>query len=126
MLSSVLSKLTSVSQYRLAVHLTIACLIFAACVWIMRGLSAHSRNRAPAGFGKAGAVVVAVLCLVQIYLGALVAGLDAGMSYNTRSEEHTSELQSLMRTSYAVFCLKKKIIHTARQRPRTQYTQPTV
>src|SRR3546814_6419341 len=30
-----------------------------------------------------------------------------------RSEEHTSELQSLMRISYAVFCLKKKINHTA-------------
>src|SRR3546814_2665643 len=29
-----------------------------------------------------------------------------------RSEEHTSELQSLMRTSYAVFCLKKKITRT--------------
>src|SRR3546814_2030741 len=29
-----------------------------------------------------------------------------------RSEEHTSELQSLMRTSYAVFCLKKKKRHT--------------
>src|SRR3546814_1141697 len=29
-----------------------------------------------------------------------------------RSEEHTSELQSLMRTSYAVFCLKKKNTHT--------------
>src|SRR3546814_8674816 len=29
-----------------------------------------------------------------------------------RSEEHTSELQSLMRISYAVFCLKKKQIHT--------------
>src|SRR3546814_2704617 len=29
-----------------------------------------------------------------------------------RSEEHTSELQSLMRISYAVFCLKKKIAHT--------------
>src|SRR3546814_2904800 len=28
-----------------------------------------------------------------------------------RSEEHTSELQSLMRTSYAVFCLKKKKTH---------------
>src|SRR3546814_7058631 len=28
---------------------------------------------------------------------------------NPRSEEHTSELQSLMRISYAVFCLKKKI-----------------
>src|SRR3546814_9153355 len=31
-----------------------------------------------------------------------------GMDAETRSEEHTSELQSLMRISYAVFCLKKK------------------
>src|SRR3546814_10111594 len=36
-------------------------------------------------------------------------GLDTA---ETRSEEHTSELQSLMRTSYAVFCWKKKIIRT--------------
>src|SRR3546814_5860732 len=34
---------------------------------------------------------------------------------SSRSEEHTSELQSLMRNSYAVFCLKKKI--------QIQYTQ---
>src|SRR3546814_7111435 len=33
-------------------------------------------------------------------------------SANWRSEEHTSELQSLMRISYAVFCLKKKNKHT--------------
>src|SRR3546814_1681538 len=33
----------------------------------------------------------------------------AGELKTTRSEEHTSELQSLMRISYAVFCLKKKI-----------------
>src|SRR3546814_2277023 len=33
----------------------------------------------------------------------------------TRSEEHTSELQSLMRTSYAVFCLKKKNKRTTPQ-----------
>src|SRR3546814_6038230 len=32
----------------------------------------------------------------------------AGRAKNRRSEEHTSELQSLMRNSYAVFCLKKK------------------
>src|SRR3546814_4081999 len=32
----------------------------------------------------------------------------AGANRNRRSEEHTSELQSLMRISYAVFCLKKK------------------
>src|SRR3546814_9934245 len=31
-----------------------------------------------------------------------------------RSEEHTSELQSLMRISYAVFCLKKKTTHTTK------------
>src|SRR3546814_2846430 len=36
---------------------------------------------------------------------AAAAGVRVGMS---RSEEHTSELQSLMRISYAVFCLKKK------------------
>src|SRR3546814_10594188 len=37
-------------------------------------------------------------------------GLDhiAPMLFHTRSEEHTSELQSLMRLSYAVFCLKTK------------------
>src|SRR3546814_2978169 len=35
-----------------------------------------------------------------------------GQSLATRSEEHTSELQSLMRISYAVFCLKKNnILH---------------
>src|SRR3546814_3524138 len=45
----------------------------------------------------------------------------------TRSEEHTSELQSLMRISYAVFCLKKKTSkeekHTQRKqlKNRTQY-----
>src|SRR3546814_5885111 len=33
------------------------------------------------------------------------------LAENIRSEEHTSELQSLMRISYAVFCLKKKKIH---------------
>src|SRR3546814_10043726 len=33
---------------------------------------------------------------------------DADLSRHDRSEEHTSELQSLMRISYAVFCLKKK------------------
>src|SRR3546814_10059726 len=35
-------------------------------------------------------------------------GLDQGIGAVVRSEEHTSELQSLMRISYAVFCLKKK------------------
>src|SRR3546814_2086811 len=34
--------------------------------------------------------------------------VSSGLPGRTRSEEHTSELQSLMRISYAVFCLKKK------------------
>src|SRR3546814_3071821 len=42
---------------------------------------------------------------MRISFGPAVAG---EMLAGGRSEEHTSELQSLMRTSYAVFCLKKK------------------
>src|SRR3546814_5768095 len=43
---------------------------------------------------------------------------------NCRSEEHTSELQSLMRISYAVFCLKKKkeIINTQHTNIHTHHT----
>src|SRR3546814_8619181 len=40
-----------------------------------------------------------------------------------RSEEHTSELQSLMRISYAVFCLKKKNNIKKRKRQNTTYTK---
>src|SRR3546814_3679074 len=52
---------------------------------------------------------------------AIIAEEDAGprdthLARPLRSEEHTSELQSLMRISYAVFCLKKKHI---------QHTPPT-
>src|SRR3546814_10250258 len=39
---------------------------------------------------------------------ALEEIMDSGQFSQKRSEEHTSELQSLMRISYAVFCLKKK------------------
>src|SRR3546814_8615682 len=43
----------------------------------------------------------------------------------SRSEEHTSELQSLMRISYAVFCLKKKNINKTLPLPRNTIPQPT-
>src|SRR3546814_7796159 len=43
---------------------------------------------------------------------------DASQARIPRSEEHTSELQSLMRISYAVFCLKKKTTNK-----RTRYTK---
>src|SRR3546814_5707854 len=44
-----------------------------------------------------------------------IDGLAIRSSPNGRSEEHTSELQSLMRISYAVFCLKKKTTSTSTQ-----------
>lgn len=82
MVASGLSERVSVSQYRLAVHLTLACIIFAAVMWVARGLAPHSEEPASSGTRRlAGAM--ALLVLFQIYLGALVAGLDAGMAYNT-------------------------------------------
>jgi len=72
-----------VSQYRLATHLTLACLIFAAIVWVMRGLAPHSADPVPSVGLKRGAGALAGLVLVQIYLGGLVAGLDAGLASST-------------------------------------------
>src|SRR3546814_1251971 len=47
-----------------------------------------------------------------------LASLDRGECDLARSEEHTSELQSLMRISYAVFCLKKKkIVNSQNSKP---------
>src|SRR3546814_3225038 len=54
-------------------------------------------------FGTALAYAIAAFAGWQVAWAPVPILLSA-----TRSEEHTSELQSLMRTSYAVFCLKKK------------------
>src|SRR3546814_7776886 len=50
-------------------------------------------------------------CFISGYRGSPLVLFDQQL----RSEEHTSELQSLMRISYAVFCLKKKKTHNHRQ-----------
>src|SRR3546814_4818291 len=47
---------------------------------------------------------------VALSLGAIAVGRHQTIAMSRRSEEHTSELQSLMRISYAVFCLNKKKI----------------
>src|SRR3546814_2864837 len=54
---------------------------------------------------------------IGTYLKALAAQAN-GVPFYVRSEEHTSELQSLMRISYAVFCLKKK---KTQQQPRLSH-----
>jgi cytochrome c oxidase assembly protein subunit 15 len=82
MVSSGLSERTSVSQYRLAFHLTLACIIFAAVVWTAERLVLRPRLAVPFRLG-ASATALLVLIVVQIYLGALVAGLRAGLIYDT-------------------------------------------
>src|SRR3546814_8735750 len=55
----------------------------------------------------AGALVLSYKS-IKIRVGSSIAFLSATRKVTARSEEHTSELQSLMRISYAVFCLKQK------------------
>src|SRR3546814_2702293 len=57
-----------------------------------------------------------------------VGSSTGGFTDVLRSEEHTSELQSLMRTTYAVFCLKKKkkTYSKSRRRIQTPYTTESV
>jgi cytochrome c oxidase assembly protein subunit 15 len=83
MVSSGLTKRVDVSQYRLATHLIVACLIFASVVWVWRALSPHSGRRLEGAAPAIFAGVIVLFVFLQLYLGALVAGLDAGLSYNT-------------------------------------------
>src|SRR3546814_9846630 len=55
-----------------------------------------------------GGALVLVEWFQLVKAMTLGGGARAALGILGRSEEHTSELQSLMRTSYAVFCLKKK------------------
>jgi len=126
MVASGLSVRTDVSQYRLAIHLTLACAILAYVLWVARGIGGAAepaprllpreageedhakhggggsreagawgrpvhrlrRSPSPAAPGRikslrwmAGAILG--LALLQIFLGGLVAGLDAGLAFNT-------------------------------------------
>jgi cytochrome c oxidase assembly protein subunit 15 len=82
MVASGLSERVEVSHYRLATHLILALGIFAAIVWTLRRLRPARSRRAPARL-LLTSVVMLVLVFVQIYFGALVAGLRAGRVYNT-------------------------------------------
>jgi len=82
MVASGLADRVSVSQYRLAFHLTLACVIFAAILWTAADLAPRSPIAAPARI-RVGALALFVLVLLQIYLGALVAGLRGGLIYNS-------------------------------------------
>ena len=74
--------MTAVAPVKLTLHLTLACLFFAALVALFVRLGGAVRERAPPG-ARWWASGLVVLAFVQIALGGLVAGHDAGLTYNT-------------------------------------------
>jgi heme a synthase len=83
MVSSGLSERTEVAQERLALHLLIAAATFGALIYAAVGLGDQPRSKAaPHGFAISG-WIFAALVFCQLGLGALVAGLRAGLIYNT-------------------------------------------
>jgi len=87
MVASGLTERTSVSQYRLAFHLTLACIIYVALAWTAHrawgGAAAPASSPAVLRRLRWSACALLALVIMQIYLGALVAGLHAGLIYNT-------------------------------------------
>jgi cytochrome c oxidase assembly protein subunit 15 len=81
MVASGLVDRVDVSQYRLSAHLTLATVIFAAILWVAFGL--NGKRHAPASSREWMALVLAGLVILQVAAGGFVAGLDAGMGYNT-------------------------------------------
>jgi cytochrome c oxidase assembly protein subunit 15 len=82
MVASGLSERVEVAQDRLALHLLIAAGVFGTVVYAAVRLSLNGRASAPRGFAIAAAAF-ALLVYVQLGLGALVAGLRAGLVYTT-------------------------------------------
>ncbi|MBC8036024.1 MAG: COX15/CtaA family protein [Rhizobiales bacterium] len=81
MVASGLVDRVDVSQYRLAAHLSLAALIFAAILWLALGLG--GKRRAPTKERERAGLLILALVLLQIAAGGFVAGLDAGQGYTT-------------------------------------------
>src|SRR3546814_5416971 len=88
-------------------------ILFASSVaWVfIQGFQSRNVNNGNYGLAACSSFAMG---FSQVYVLSKVissASILHTLVYCTRSEEHTSELQSLMRISYAVFCLKKKKQH---------------
>ncbi len=87
MVASGLSQRTDVSQYRLAAHLLLASALFAALLWTALDIGMRARRRVhlrTLAMGSAAfASIILAAVFVQIGAGALVAGMKAGLAYNT-------------------------------------------
>src|SRR3546814_8113491 len=105
-----MSRVTRISSKLTAILLALSSL----AAWLPRCRSGHARLaprivvvRAAPVLDEVAQLLVRPLRQHDAQLHVLIADLVA-LARRNRSEEHTSELQSLMRISYAVFCLKKK------------------
>src|SRR3546814_7417420 len=122
------SKRDSVPSQPAAITATVASIRHSSS-----GASARQRTSS----GAASAAAPRVRPTLAMLLPTALPSASAGLPVNTaraltassgsevpkatsRSEEHTSELQSLMRISYAVFCLKKKTKTTQRKKVETE------
>ena len=87
MVKSGLETRVSVSQYRLAIHLGVALLLFGALLWsafeYLRERQTLSKEISADGRATVLSWTFVVLVYVQMLLGAIVAGLHAGLIYNT-------------------------------------------
>ena len=83
MVASGLVHRVEVAQERLAIHLLLASLTLIALIWIAGGLRAPLRDERASTTAKVFGVLLLLATLKQIFLGALVAGLRAGLTYNT-------------------------------------------
>ena len=83
MVASGLVGRVDVSQYRLATHLTLACLILAATVAVAVSLKPSVTPATADRRVRMTAYVLLGTVVLQIFLGGLVAGLDAGLTYTT-------------------------------------------
>lgn len=73
-----------VSQYRLAAHLCLALLIYGYLIWVALSLRANGPMSSTLTTGvKRGSLWLMGLIFITAFSGALVAGLDAGLTYNT-------------------------------------------
>jgi heme a synthase len=82
MVKSGLVDRVEVAQQRLAIHLLLASLTFAALVWIAASLAPRPLEKS-APWQRGLALTILVVTFLQIFLGGLVAGLRAGRAYNT-------------------------------------------
>ncbi len=83
MVASGLIERTTVSQYRLAAHLTLAVAIFSYLLWLADGLKQRAAETTASIGIRVGAILLLGLVFLQFVLGALVAGLRAGLAYRT-------------------------------------------